>query len=159
MERLFAPWRMEYVKTADEKNEGCIFCLKPREEDRRSNLILHCDDLTIVMLNKYPYNSGHLMVIPRSHVASLAALPGAEFDALFRMTNRAIEVLRGVYRPDGFNMGMNFGRIAGAGIDEHIHVHIVPRWGGDTSFMPVLGETKVVSEHLLATYESLVGKF
>ena len=159
MEKLFAPWRMEYIKQGDDKSGGCLFCDRPEDPDRRAALIVHCDDLTLVMLNRFPYNSGHLMVVPRTHAASLAALPGPEFAALFAMVNRAVEVLKGVYRPDGFNIGMNLGRIAGAGIDQHLHVHVVPRWSGDTNFMPVIGETKVVSEHLLAAWDSLNGKF
>ena len=159
MEKLFAPWRMEYIKAADDTAGGCIFCDKPKDTDRRANLIVHCDELTLVMLNRFPYNSGHLMVIPRTHAARVGALPDAEFMALFKMVNRAIEVLTDVYRPDGFNVGMNIGRVAGAGIDQHLHVHVVPRWAGDTNFMPVLGETKVISEHLLAAWDSLAGKF
>lgn len=159
MERLFAPWRMEYVKSGDDAGGGCIFCDKPREPDRRGNLIVHCDDAVLVMLNRFPYNSGHLMVIPRTHAASLHAIPGAEFLALFSMVRRATAVLQEVYRPEGFNIGMNLGRTAGAGIDQHLHVHVVPRWNGDTNFMPVLGETKVISEHLHAAWDSLNGKF
>ena len=158
MERLFAPWRMEYIRSSGPADE-CIFCAKPFEPDRRSNLILYCDDLTLVMLNRFPYNNGHIMVIPRKHVSSLSELEPAMFESLFRMLEKSINILKSAFNPDGFNVGMNMGRVAGAGIDQHLHIHVVPRWNGDTNFMPLLAETKVVSEHLLATWDSLSGKF
>ncbi|MFA6032808.1 MAG: HIT domain-containing protein [Myxococcota bacterium] len=159
MERLFAPWRMEYIRSGGSGPEGCIFCDKPMEAGRRDNLLLYADDLTLVMLNRFPYSNGHLLVVPRTHTASLAALGPAEFEALFRAVSRCVEILKAAFRPDGFNVGINLGRVAGAGIDQHLHVHVVPRWNGDTNFMPVLGETKVISEHLLATYDDLLPRF
>jgi ATP adenylyltransferase len=158
MENLFAPWRMEYIKSGCDPR-GCIFCDKPAESDRRGNLVLRADSRTLVMMNRFPYNNGHLMVVPRRHCASLASLEAGELQALFAMVRDSIEILKSKYGPDGFNAGMNLGRVAGAGIDQHLHVHIVPRWNGDTNFMPVLGQTKVISEHLLATYDDLLPLF
>jgi ATP adenylyltransferase len=144
---------MEYI--AAEKPQGCIFCLFPAEQKDRENLVLGRTSTAFVMLNRYPYNSGHLMVIPRRHASDLLLLPEPEFLDLHRLLAMAVEALKTAYRPEGFNVGMNLGRIAGAGIDEHLHYHIVPRWGGDSNFMPVLAETKVMVEHLTASYDRL----
>jgi ATP adenylyltransferase len=153
MQTLWAPWRMDFIRA--EKPKGCIFCLFPAEADDRKNLVLGRSRLSFVMLNKYPYNNGHLMVIPRRHVADLTQLPEPEFMDLHRLLGLAVDTLRGSYRPEGFNVGMNLGRIAGAGIEQHLHYHVVPRWGGDSSFMPVLADTKVMVEHLEASWDRL----
>ena len=157
MQTLWAPWRMEYIK--QEKPQGCIFCLYPAEANDPDNLVLGRSAHAFAMLNKFPYNSGHLMVIPRRHVSDLAALPEEEFADLQRLLRGAVGILQSVYQPEGLNVGMNLGRIAGAGIDQHLHWHAVPRWGGDTNFMPVIGETKVMVEHLMGSYERLRPKF
>jgi ATP adenylyltransferase len=140
------------------KAEGCIFCDFPAQEgeeaDRR-NLLVHRAARAFTVLNKYPYNSGHVMVIPRAHVSTLEDLSPEEFAALHEELRLAARVVRGVYRPEGMNVGMNLGRIAGAGIADHLHYHVVPRWAGDTNFMPVLAETRVMVEHLDATWEKL----
>ena len=157
MQTLWAPWRMDYIK--QEKPRGCIFCLFPAEESDRDNLLLARSAHSFAMLNRFPYNSGHLMVIPRRHVSDLNALPEAEHADLQRLLRIAVAVLSDDYKPEGMNIGMNLGRIAGAGIDQHLHWHVVPRWGGDTNFMPVVGDTKVMVEHLAGAFDRLRPKF
>ena len=150
MERpLWAPWRMEFIEAP--RAHGCIFCDFPAEEgeeaDRR-NLVAHRSARSFTLLNRFPYNSGHVMVIPRAHVSALEALSAGDFADLQDELRRAVGVLRDAYRPEGLNVGMNLGKVAGAGIADHLHWHVVPRWGGDTNFMPVLADTKVMIEHL-----------
>jgi ATP adenylyltransferase len=153
---LWAPWRMEFIDAP--KREGCIFCDFPREQgdeaDRR-NLIVHRGAHAFTLLNRFPYNSGHVMAIPRAHVSSLDDLSPEAFADLHQELRRAVAVVRQVYRPQGFNIGMNLGQVAGAGIADHLHYHVVPRWGGDTNFMPVLADTKVIVEHLDAAWERI----
>lgn len=160
MDALWAPWRMEFLDA--KKPAGCIFCLFPAEEgleaDRR-NLIVARTPHSFAILNRYPYNNGHLMVIPRRHTADLGALPDAELDDLHRLLRRSVRVLEDAYHPDGLNLGMNLGKVAGAGIADHLHYHVVPRWGGDTNFMPVLAATKVMVEHLSQSFEKLHVRF
>ncbi|MFN0061061.1 MAG: HIT family protein [Myxococcaceae bacterium] len=161
MDTLWAPWRMEFIK-GDQKHDGCIFCDFPAEQgegaDRR-NLIVARSQHAFVILNRYPYNNGHVMVIPRKHTADFTALSREELTDLHALLQTALAVVKEVYRPDGFNMGMNLGRVAGAGIADHLHWHIVPRWGGDTNFMPVVGNTKVMIEHLAQSHETLSRAF
>jgi ATP adenylyltransferase len=145
---LWAPWRLEYVQHADEIGD-CIFCA-PEEE-----LLVASAPHALVVLNKFPYSSGHLLVAPHRHVGDLAALGEDEVLAIHRLASRGIEALRGEYAPHGFNLGWNIGRVAGAGIEDHVHLHVVPRWNGDTSFMPVLGDVKVLPEALVRTAERL----
>ena len=155
MRTLYAPWRMEYI--AGPAPTGCLFCRvqeAPPEEDRQ-NLVVHRTADAVVMLNKYPYNSGHLMVAPRAHVGSLVDLDDDRTLALMRLVRRSLVVLGDVLTPEGFNTGVNQGRVAGAGIPDHVHVHIVPRWNGDTNFMPVLSDTKVMAQALDALYDLL----
>ena len=146
---LWAPWRMDFIRA--EKPAGCIFCLFPAEEgeeaDRR-NLVVHRSARSFTILNRYPYNNGHVMVVPRAHVSRLEDLDAAAFADLQEELRRAVAVIRAAYRPEAMNVGMNLGRAAGAGIEDHLHWHVVPRWGGDTNFMPVLADTKVMIEHL-----------
>jgi ATP adenylyltransferase len=147
MNKLWAPWRMKYIEGVDtNKAEGCIFCTKPHENDDDANYIVYRGETCFVILNIFPYNNGHVMVIPYRHTASLADLSPEERLELVDLTEITMSAIRNVMRPDGFNVGINFGRAAGAGIDEHMHVHIVPRWNGDTNFMPVIGCTKVICE-------------
>jgi len=145
---LWAPWRLEYVQHADELDR-CIFC-EPEEE-----LLVHRGDRAFVVLNKFPYSSGHLLVAPYRHTGDFGSLDDAEAAEIHRLSAVGIEALRAEYGPHGFNLGWNLGRVAGAGIEDHVHQHVVPRWNGDTSFMPVLGDVKVVPEHLLRTAERL----
>jgi len=154
MERLWAPWRMAYI--TQEPRPGCLFCraiADPTDPD--SELVVWRPEDAIVMLNKFPYNPGHVMVAPAAHKGDLADLDDAESAALMRALRRTIQVLRETLKPEGFNVGANIGRVAGAGIPDHIHLHVVPRWNGDTNFMPVLSEVKVVNEHLQQTAEKL----
>ncbi len=154
---LWAPWRMEYI--LGEKEPGCIFCTKPKENDDKKNLILYRGEHNFVILNRYPYNNGHLMVVPYRHTAELPVLNEAEQSEMMRIISRSLSVLSRTIQPDGFNVGMNIGKIAGAGIDDHLHFHVVPRWAADTNFMPVVAQTKVVSEALEETWEKLHGQF
>jgi len=154
MDRLWAPWRMELIAKGDAK-AGCIFCDLPRSQDDRENLILGRTQHTFAILNRFPYNNGHLMVVPRAHKSDLLSLPAAEYGELAQMLRVATDLVGRAYAADGYNLGMNLGRVAGAGIADHLHWHVVPRWGGDTNFMPVLGETKVMIEHLSASWDRL----
>ena len=158
MEQLWAPWRIEYIKKMD-KVEVCILCQKPAENNDQPNYILYRGDKNFIIMNTYPYNAGHLMIAPYRHVASLEELTDEERDEHFEMVSRSIKILKQVFNPDGFNIGINMGKVAGAGIDKHIHSHIVPRWQGDTNFMPVIADIKVVNEALTETYQRLQGKF
>jgi ATP adenylyltransferase len=153
LKHLWAPWRLEYVAGADEQ-EGCIFC-RAAEGDDEEQLVVHRGELAFVLLNKFPYSSGHLLVAPYRHGLNFGDLADAEALAVHRLGAEGLEALRRVYSPEGFNLGWNIGRIAGAGIPEHVHLHVVPRWGGDTNFMPVLGDVKVLPEHLVATRRRL----
>jgi ATP adenylyltransferase len=145
---LWAPWRLEYVQHADELDR-CIFC-EPEEE-----LLLHRGPHALAVLNKFPYSSGHVLVAPHRHTGELAELSDEVALAVHRLAARSLEALRAEYAPHGFNLGWNIGRVAGAGIEAHVHQHVVPRWNGDTSFMPVLGDVKVLPEALLRTAERL----
>lgn len=148
MERLWSPWRHAYV-TRSEPAGGCVFCDAPHRDDGRA-LVVDEGVTCFVILNLYPYNSGHLMVVPRRHVATLAALTRDEVGELGVLTRRAEMALTEAYQPQGINAGMNLGRAAGAGVADHIHVHLVPRWTGDTNFMTVVGEVRVLPEELPA---------
>jgi ATP adenylyltransferase len=154
MERLWSPWRMEYL-TRDERVEGCIFCHKMAACEDRQNLILYRGKYTAILMNLYPYNSGHLMVIPYRHVSSIEALESETLGEVMALLNRCITILRRTMHPQGFNVGINIGKAAGAGIAEHVHVHVVPRWEGDTNFMQVCAETRVLPELLTDTYDKL----
>ena len=157
MEHIWAPWRIEYILS--EKPEGCILCDKPQEDNDVPNYILYRGDKNYVMLNSYPYNPGHLLVAPYRHVASPEALTDEEGGEHFALVTRCIGVLREALQPGGFNIGANLGRTAGAGIADHFHSHIVPRWNGDTNCVTVLGDIRVVPQALAATYDMLRGKF
>ena len=157
MKQLWAPWRMEYIKS--EKSEDCIFCSLPGEGDDTKNYILYRGQSAFIIMNIFPYNSAHLMISPFRHISCLTKQNDNESTELSRLTHKCIEILRAVINPDGFNIGYNIGKAAGAGYDEHVHCHIVPRWTGDTNFMPVLGETKVHPEHLKTTYKKLLPHF
>ena len=156
MKQIWAPWRIQYVRM--EKPEGCILCEKPRQDDDTQNYILCRGDKNFVIMNSYPYNPGHLMVVPYRHEGSLESLDDEELHEHFQIVSRCIRLLRQVFNPSGFNVGVNIGKIAGAGIEGHVHTHIVPRWQGDDNFMPVIFDVKVVPEALAETYEHLRGK-
>ena len=154
MQTLWAPWRMEY--NLSEKEKECIFCLALSDE---GNLALHKGALSMVMMNKYPYINGHLLVAPKRHIAGLDDLTVEEMADLLRTVKNAIEILKKVMKPDGFNVGLNLGVVAGAGVEQHLHFHIVPRWHGDTNAMTVFAEVRVIPEHLEATYGNLKPHF
>jgi ATP adenylyltransferase len=152
---LWAPWRLEYIQQAGEQS-GCVFCDEAAGAiDQAESLLLFRGELAIALLNKYPYSSGHLMVAPVRHVGELGDLTDEESLAIHRLAVDAVATLNGVYGPAGFNLGWNLGHIAGAGIADHVHEHVVPRWSGDTNFMPVLADVKVLPEHLLVSRDRL----
>jgi ATP adenylyltransferase len=149
VERLWAPWRLEYVQSADEQ-EGCVFC-GARDGDDEERLVVHRGKGAFVVLNKFPYASGHLLVAPDRHVGGFTELDEAEALELHRLTADALRALEATFRPEGYNVGWNLGRVAGAGVVDHVHLHVVPRWAGDTNFMPVLADVKVIPELLEQT--------
>jgi ATP adenylyltransferase len=153
---LYAPWRSEFVQSPS--SNGCVLC-RARDAADRDGLVVHRGELGFVMLNLYPYNSGHLMVVPNRHVGDLPGLSSEERLELFDLCSRSVERLGRAFGPEGFNVGMNIGRVAGAGIEDHVHLHVVPRWAGDTNFMPVLGETKVLSVGMDEVFEKLTRAF
>ena len=158
--RIWAPWRLAYVKDASKDSEaGCIFCAKPEQGDDEANLIVHRGERCFVMLNLYPYTNGHLMVAPYAHVGSIVEITPDTTAEMMALAQRAISILEEAYSPHGFNVGFNQGRVAGAGVEHHIHMHVVPRWGGDTNFMPVLADTRVMPQTLEQSYEALRGRF
>lgn len=150
---LWAPWRLDYVTQADEER-GCVFCAEAAGEVEPS-LVVHRGELAFALLNKFPYSSGHLLLAPYRHEAELGALSDAEALDLHALAAQAMTALGRAFAPQGFNLGWNLGRVAGAGLVDHVHEHVVPRWSGDTNFMPVLADVKVLPEHLLATRERL----
>ena len=159
MQPLWAPWRTEYVLEAKEQQHGCIFCTLPRAQADRDNLILWRGRRVFTLLNKFPYSPGHLMVAPYTHTADLDMLLPDELTDLMLNVRQAVHCLRQAMSPDGYNIGVNLGRTAGAGILDHLHYHVVPRWDGDHNFMPILAETRVMPQHLERTYEQLAPLF
>ncbi len=153
MKRLWAPWRVEYI--LGEKESKCIFCEKPKQEKDEDNYILFRGKRCLVMLNAYPYNNGHLMIAPYRHLDSVEDLEDDEAREMMEILSRMITLLKKVLHPEGFNVGMNLGSVAGAGIVDHLHLHLVPRWKGDTNFMPLISNTKIISESLRKTYQKL----
>lgn len=156
VDRLWTPWRMAYIK-GDERHASCIFCDFPSQQDGNdeSNLIVARGDQAFVILNKFPYNTGHVMVAPYRHTAEWETLTAAELAEIGTWSQRIIEALKTTMGPQGFNVGVNQGIPAGAGIADHVHLHVVPRWGGDTNFMTTVGDTKVLPEALETTYQRL----
>lgn len=162
MERLFSPWRSKYIESFSAKSEGgdeCVFCSAIQAKDDEQRLIVHRGSHSFAIMNLYPYNSGHLMIVPNRHLASITDLSDEETLEIMKITKKLIKAVQHIMKPDGFNYGLNSGRSAGAGIDQHIHFHLVPRWHGDTNFMPILFDTKIVSEDLKATWSKLSNYF
>ena len=161
MDRIWAPWRREYIESAKDRpaDDACLFCRKLAEGDDEAAYILIRSDRAFVMLNAFPYNPGHLMVAPIRHEGDLERLEGEELAAGDDLLQRSVVALKETYGPDGFNIGVNLGRVAGAGVPGHLHWHVVPRWNGDTNFMPVVGETRVLPELLEETYARLRLRF
>lgn len=151
MDHLWTPWRMKYIEDHDHEG-GCIFCLAVEAKDGDENLVFFRGDTVYMILNRYPYTSGHVMCVPYAHVSRLHDLSEQARVEMMALTSKAVEVLQKVYTPDGFNVGLNLGAMAGAGVADHLHMHIVPRWLGDTNFMSTVGETRVVPESLTETY-------
>ncbi|MBI5816746.1 MAG: HIT domain-containing protein [Nitrospinae bacterium] len=147
---LWAPWRIEYI--LGEKPQGCVFCQMPKDNDDKGHRILHRGNTCYLILNIYPYNNGHLMIVPFRHMCDYTGLTDEELAESAELTRLGMQILNEAMKPDGFNVGINQGKAAGAGIDEHLHIHIVPRWNGDNNFMPVIGQTKVIPQHLTETY-------
>ncbi len=154
---LWAPWRIDYI--LEEKPDGCVFCSMPEENDDKRHNILKRGETCYVVLNLFPYNNGHLMVAPFRHISDYDKLNPEELAESARLTRESILALKKAFKPDGFNIGVNQGRVGGAGIEEHLHIHIVPRWNGDYNFMPVIGQTKVIPVHLSVTYDALKDAF
>ncbi|MFP4085836.1 MAG: HIT family protein [Desulfobacteraceae bacterium] len=158
MQVLWAPWRMEYI-LSDQKGTDCIFCPGEDRSQDQERLILHVGRLTMVIMNRFPYINGHLLVAPVRHVPELALLSNEEMQDLLWVVRNAVEILKTQMKPEGFNVGLNMGKVAGAGVEEHMHFHIVPRWNGDHNYMTVLGEVRVIPEHIRETYRKLLPHF
>ncbi|NQV36886.1 MAG: HIT domain-containing protein [Candidatus Marinimicrobia bacterium] len=159
MKKLWAPWRMEYILAPKDNKDECIFCSKPPNHNDRDNLILYRGEFVFVIMNLYPYNNGHIMVVPYRHVDNTQALRKAELSEMMQVADASMAILKEKMKAQGFNFGANIGSAGGAGIEEHIHFHIVPRWIGDTNFMPVIGHTKVQVQGLQDSYDSLKPQF
>jgi ATP adenylyltransferase len=157
MENIWAPWRKEFILS--KKKENCFFCTAIKDNQDRKNLVLYRGKECFCILNKYPYNSGHLMVAPKMHKGDLSKLNDSEMLELLTLTRDAKNILTKKLKPEGFNLGINFGKVAGAGVENHIHLHLVPRWKGDTNFMPVIAETKVIPQSLEDLYLELKDYF
>ena len=157
MENLWRDWRMEYIESAD-KDDGCVFCELPTKEPEEA-LVLKQTPLSFALMNLYPYNPGHVMVAPKRHTASFESLQAEEMVSIDALLQEVVRVLQEAMNPEGFNIGMNLGRVAGAGIADHLHWHVVPRWNGDNNFMPILGQTRVLPEMIRDTYRKLVTGF
>jgi ATP adenylyltransferase len=155
MDRLWTPWRRAFIEGAAERSTDCFLCAAAAAHDDKKNLILLRANSVFVLLNLYPYNSGHLMVAPYAHTGDLVHLDGDVATELMHTTQTAVDALQRAYTPDAFNVGMNLGRAAGAGVPDHLHIHVVPRWNGDTNFMPIVADTKVLPETLEQTYDRL----
>lgn len=159
MKRLWAPWRIEYILD-EKKHMGCLFCDISLEKGKsmtkdKKNLILYRGKYCFVLMNKYPYNNGHLMVVPYHHTPTFEGLSDKALFELIKTVKQSVDVLKRAINPDGFNLGINFGKVAGAGMESHMHLHIVPRWAGDTDSMPIIAETRVMPEHLQKTYNKV----
>ncbi|HKY05283.1 MAG TPA: HIT domain-containing protein [Blastocatellia bacterium] len=160
MEHIWSPWRYKYIASADESgNRGCVFCLAVEKSSDREHFIVYRGMLNFVILNLYPYTSGHLMIVPYEHTALFAEVSPETTTEMVELAKRAQRALEAEYRPEGFNIGMNLGKCAGAGVAEHLHLHVVPRWAGDANFVSVVGETRVLPEELATTYDRLKKHF
>ena len=159
MDNLWSPWRMEYIRAKENKDEGCVFCIKSNENDDRDNLVLFRGKTSFVLMNYYPYNNGHIMVCPYNHVEETESLSKESLTEIMELADKSMKIFRNTIKAQGFNFGANIGVSGGAGIADHIHFHVVPRWVGDTNFMPVFSHTKVMVDGLLETYDKLKIEF
>ena len=157
MDKLWAPWRIEYIRSP--KEDGCIFCIKSQETNDRNNLVLYRGKKAFVLMNLYPYSNGHLMISPYQHTSETDDLSSACNSEIMDMANKSMSILSRTFNAEGYNFGANFGEVAGAGIKEHLHLHLVPRWIGDTNFMPIMGHTKVMVDGLKETRKQLAEAF
>ncbi len=158
MEHLWSPWRMNYISN-QEKPDGCVFCEAARQADSAENLIIYRDQRAFVILNRFPYTNAHLMIVPFSHQPSIEGLDPETRAEMMELVNRAMQMLRAEYQPEAFNVGINVGAAAGAGVTDHVHIHVVPRWPGDTNFMSTVGETRVLPEDLSETYRRMAERW
>ncbi len=152
MRKIWAPWRIEYIQQ-EKSDDQCFICDILKEDEDKKNLILFRGETAIVMLNKFPYIAGHLMVAPKQHTAEIDSIPPIAYQEMWELMSKSINVLKKSIKPEGFNIGINLGKVSGAGLKTHVHIHIVPRWSGDTNFMPILTNTRVISEALDETYK------
>ena len=161
MKRLFSPWRSQYIASFSEKGQkhACLFCRIARSKNDEKNLVVFRGKHAFVLMNLYPYNSGHLMIVPYRHLRDMGRLTDEENSEIMRLADKSMKALRRVSGPQGYNFGANLGRAAGAGIDNHIHFHVVPRWVGDTNFLPILADAKLISEDTHKTWERLFSLF
>ncbi len=159
MEHLWAPWRMQFIEELRDRSGGCIFCELAAAGDDRRRLVLHRGKSCYVLMNRFPYNNEHLLIIPSRHVAELTDLTAEEHAEMLGLCGRSVEVMRGTLQAEGFNCGFNLGKVAGAGIADHLHLHVVPRWCGDANFMPIIGDTRSMPEYLEQTYDRLIAGF
>jgi len=157
MDRIWAPWRIQYILGEKRPEGSCVFCDKHRNEDTAAEMVLEKGENSFSMMNLYPYNSGHAMVAPFRHASCITELEAEEISEIMALAQRIVSAMKNCLHPQGFTLGFNIGRTAGAGIADHLHFHIVPRWTGDSNFMPVLGDTRVFSEHIEATYRRILG--
>jgi len=157
MDRVWAPWRMEYITSSKKPDSSCFLCID-REKDQEA-LVVGRNDRAFIIMNRFPYTNGHVMVVPARHVGSFDQLADEETLDMMRLVRIIVAIIKEEFSADGLNVGMNIGRAAGAGLEEHCHIHVVPRWFGDTNFMPIFGETRVISEHLYTSYERLKRRF
>jgi ATP adenylyltransferase len=159
MERLWAPWRMKFIEELRDKGSGCLFCELGTEGDDRERLVLHRGKHCYTVMNRFPYTNGHLMIVPYKHTGNLVELGGEEYAELMGTCAHSLEIMGKALSAEGFNCGFNFGNVAGAGITDHVHMHVVPRWRGDSNFMPIISDTRTMPEYLEDTYDKLKDGF
>ena len=159
MDRLWSPWRMKYIRNKEDKEGECVFCLKSKQKNDRDNLVLYRGPTSFILMNLYPYNNGHIMVCPYNHIETTKSLSNESMKEIMMLADKSMDIFRETMDAQGFNFGANIGISGGAGIADHIHFHVVPRWVGDTNFMPVLGHTKVMVDELTNTYDKLKIEF
>lgn len=155
MEQLWAPWRMQFIQELRDKGSGCVFCELAQKGDDRERLVLHRGKCCFVLMNRFPYNNGHLLIIPYRHLGALSALEAKEHAEMMQLCAASVDIMGRLLEAEGFNCGINLGKSAGAGIVDHVHMHVVPRWCGDSNFLPVIGDTRSMPEYLAATYDRL----
>lgn len=159
MENLWAPWRMQFIEEVRDKGSGCIFCELGAPGDDRERLVLYRGETCYAVLNRFPYNNGHMMIVPYKHTGELGDLSSEEYSEMMGICSEAVKIMREAMNAEGFNCGFNIGAVAGAGIKDHVHMHVVPRWCGDTNFLPIISDTRSMPEYLENTYDKIIGGF